>query len=1008
MPVSQAPPKARPVQYKAPLGTRWEKEKAQLPRTAFDLATDPRQIGPWILGECVGKGASGRVKVARHCETGQLAAVKILPLEVVLSSRHSLHTQATKAEKHRNGIDKEIVMMKLMDHPNVVRIYDVFEGERDLFLVLEYVDGGELFDYLVNHGKMDKYKALCYFKQIIHGLAYSHAFAVIHRDLKPENILISSLDPPHIKIADWGMAAFSPPEHRLETSCGSPHYASPEIVRGEKYLGTATDIWSCGVILYALTTGRLPFDDKSIRALLQKVKAGIYEIPSYVDGLAGDLIQKMLVVDVNNRITMPEILAHPFLRGPTPELLIIPPPTISELDRPLRSAALVKQDLISQLMLICVGASYVDLVNELLTPPGQGTLLKALYFLLNKHRESILENYGMQSPLRADGQVIKHYAAPPLKQPPPTLSELTRCTRTDSGHSREASQAPTSHATSHLLEPMSPTSSAASSRIRPSSPSGPRTPRSSYMRRARPVSSPVTSNENDTGSDIVTTSQDAKVTRRPIRPRTQTTDGLPYSQQRYTPVVPPASPSPAELMYVGSPRVQSRTPVVPALPMVDEADRTVLHLARPDVEDPRLKKTIEEVERSLGQLLQDRKKQKQTQAGFGLGLEVSGSEPQDMDVSSIMAVDEHPTFTTPKQLRPKDDNIRSPVPDGRGDFRYSLPNKKALKLASPARAQTHNGAGGKNPGKENTSGDLSLASEEDDSFMKIEKTDVDMDVVAADARLLARKQSRVRGRRYTTHLTHSKRHSEAPAGVNAPGITSPMSPQPTPSATIASPSIAVGEVKGWFANLFNWKAQQYVLHSVDNCLATRDEAARIFQALGCQVVLEDAQGWGVLKCRMDEVHGEKILILFFYGLLTSSKFWNIDSATGMVALKSVRFRAEFSPIMGYTLGAAPHASSSHSSPSTTSSSSSGSSTHNQTKSNGSTSKAAAVPAPVSAAGPPIASTVVLVQEKGALSTFKHVHATLRKEWRGSGGSQSLREPDMNAMAVPVVGTPRLK
>lgn len=828
------------MQYKAPLGTRWEKEKAQLPKTEFDLVTDPHQIGPWILGECVGKGASGRVKVARHCETGQMAAVKILPLEAVLSSRHSLHTQASKAEKHRNGIDKEIVMMKLMDHPNVVRIYDVFEGERDLFLVLEYVDGGELFDYLVNHGKMDKYKALCYFKQIIYGLAYSHAFSVIHRDLKPENILIASFDPPHIKIADWGMAAFSPPEHRLETSCGSPHYASPEIVRGEKYLGTATDIWSCGVILFALMTGRLPFDDKSIRALLQKVKAGVYEVPGYVDKAATDLIKRMLVVNVNDRITMQEILSHPFLRESTPEIFIVPPPLISELDRPIRCAAVVKQDLISQLMLICVGSSYVDLVNELLTPAGHGTLLKAIYFLLERHRDYILENFGMQSPAKADGQVIKHYAAPPLKQPPPTLSELTRTVQSHQGHVQESSQTPT---VSRLLEPVTPTSSAASSRIRPSSPSGPRTPRASYIRRARPVSSPVSSNENGASCatrNIALASPDSRDTRRPTRTRTLTSDGLPYGQQRYTPIQPPSSP--AEHTYPGSPRVHSREPVVNA----NDASATVLQLAKPDVDDPRLKKTIDDVERSLGQLLRDRKMQKQARTGLGLDIDTdthgSCGTGQGMDDSSIIAIDDHSAATVLRQLRRKDENIHSPKPEGRNnDFRYSLPNKKAINVASP-----------KMKDKENIGGEMFILSEEDDSFTKIEKADVEMDAANADARLVARKRSKVRGRRYTTHLTHSKRHSEAPSNMSS--IMSPTLPG-SPTMGLASPSNAVGEVKGWFANLFNWKAQQYVLHSVDNCLATRDEAARIFQALGCQVMLEDAQGWGVLRCRMEEVHG---------------------------------------------------------------------------------------------------------------------------------------------------------
>lgn len=299
---SSEPPRATPIQYNARLGTRWEKEKAAAGEGAFDFPDDPRTVGPWVIGECVGKGASGRVRVARHSQTGQMAAVKILPIEVYLSSRMSLDTKEAKSEKHRMSIDKEIVMMKLMDHPNIVRIYDVFESDKELFLILEYVDGGELFDYLVNNGRMEPLLALCYFKQIIHGLSYAHAFSIIHRDLKPENVLIHSLNPPRIKIADWGMAAFAAPGHQLATSCGSPHYASPEIVNGKKYSGTATDIWSCGVILYALLTGRLPFDHKDIKTLLGKVKTGKFEIPSYVHHEAADLIRKMIVVDVDHRI----------------------------------------------------------------------------------------------------------------------------------------------------------------------------------------------------------------------------------------------------------------------------------------------------------------------------------------------------------------------------------------------------------------------------------------------------------------------------------------------------------------------------------------------------------------------------------------------------------------------------------------------------------------------------------------------------------------------------------
>ena len=298
------PPRAPPVQYTAHHGTRWQKEKAAAGHGAFDYPEDAKYVGPWIIGECVGKGASGHVKIARHRRTGQLAAIKILPLDFVFGSRTSLNTRQAKLDKQRLGIDREIIMMKLMNHPNIMRIYDVYEGDKELYLILEYVEGGELFDFLVNRGKLPPLDALAYFKQIIYGLNYAHAFSIIHRDLKPENILIHSLNPPLIKIADWGMAAFAPPSFELETSCGSPHYASPEIVHGHKYSGTATDIWSCGVILFALLTGRLPFDDKNVRTLLSKVKAGKYDMPGWVDPQAQDLIARMLTVDASQRISV--------------------------------------------------------------------------------------------------------------------------------------------------------------------------------------------------------------------------------------------------------------------------------------------------------------------------------------------------------------------------------------------------------------------------------------------------------------------------------------------------------------------------------------------------------------------------------------------------------------------------------------------------------------------------------------------------------------------------------
>ena len=164
-------------------------------------------VGPWVIGECVGKGASGHVKIAKHRRTGQLAAVKILPLQPFLSSRSASNAQA-KAEKQRLGIDREIIMMKLMNHPNIMRIYDVYEGEGELYLILEYVEGGELFDYLCSKGRLSAPEALGYFQQIITAIDYCHRFNVAHRDLKPENILVGA-GAERVCVSDFGLATTS-------------------------------------------------------------------------------------------------------------------------------------------------------------------------------------------------------------------------------------------------------------------------------------------------------------------------------------------------------------------------------------------------------------------------------------------------------------------------------------------------------------------------------------------------------------------------------------------------------------------------------------------------------------------------------------------------------------------------------------------------------------------------------------------------------------------------------
>jgi serine/threonine protein kinase len=210
----------------------------------------------------------------------------------------------------RRKMRREISVLKLLSHPNVMGLIDVFEIETHLFLVMEFVDGLELFEFLVRRGALPPGEALAFFHQIICGLEYCHRRLIVHRDLKPENLLLDRQL--RLKIADFGMTSLNPPGSLLETSCGSPHYCDPMVVSGERYDGLKADIWSCGVILYAMVTGRLPFDDENLQRLLLKVQAGQFHLPSDLPDDLRDLIKKMLTVDPDERITLEGIKAHPW------------------------------------------------------------------------------------------------------------------------------------------------------------------------------------------------------------------------------------------------------------------------------------------------------------------------------------------------------------------------------------------------------------------------------------------------------------------------------------------------------------------------------------------------------------------------------------------------------------------------------------------------------------------------------------------------------------------------
>ncbi|KAG9444974.1 hypothetical protein H6P81_016314 [Aristolochia fimbriata] len=264
------------------------------------------------LGKTLGIGSFGKVKIAEHALTGHKVAIKIL------------NRRKIKNLEMEEKVRREIKILRLFMHPHIIRLYEVIETPTDIYVVMEYVKSGELFDYIVEKGRLQEDEARCFFQQIISGVEYCHRNMVVHRDLKPENLLLDSKY--NVKIADFGLSNIMRDGHFLKTSCGSPNYAAPEVISGRLYAGPEVDVWSCGVILYALLCGTLPFDDENIPNLFKKIKGGIYTLPSHLSAGARDLIPRMLVVDPMKRMTIPDIRQHPWFQAHLPRYLAVPPP----------------------------------------------------------------------------------------------------------------------------------------------------------------------------------------------------------------------------------------------------------------------------------------------------------------------------------------------------------------------------------------------------------------------------------------------------------------------------------------------------------------------------------------------------------------------------------------------------------------------------------------------------------------------------------------------------------
>ncbi|XP_034714341.1 maternal embryonic leucine zipper kinase [Etheostoma cragini] len=249
--------------------------------------------------ETIGSGGFAKVKLGRHILTGENVAIKIM-------SKKDLGDDLPR-------VKLEIEAMKNLSHQHVCRLYHVIETSTQIFMVLEYCPGGELFDYIIAKDRLSEEETRVFFRQIVSAMAYVHSQGYAHRDLKPENLLID--EDHNLKLIDFGLCA--KPKgglgFELKTCCGSPAYAAPELIQGKAYIGSEADVWSMGVLLFALLCGYLPFDDDNCVVLYRKILRGKYENPRWLSPGSVLLLNQMMQMDPKRRLSVRHLLDHPWV-----------------------------------------------------------------------------------------------------------------------------------------------------------------------------------------------------------------------------------------------------------------------------------------------------------------------------------------------------------------------------------------------------------------------------------------------------------------------------------------------------------------------------------------------------------------------------------------------------------------------------------------------------------------------------------------------------------------------
>lgn len=266
-----------------------------MPSSAFP----PQITKHYELRQTIGSGGFAKVKLAIHQQTGEKVAIKVM-------NKKELGSDLPR-------VQREIEALKNLSHQHVCQLYHVIQTDEYIFMVMEYAPGGELFDYIVAKDRLKEEEARGFFRQIVSAVAYIHDRGYAHRDLKPENLLLD--EDQNIKLIDFGLVAKprgGMTDH-LDTCCGSPAYAAPELISGFPYHGNEVDLWSMGVLLYALLCGFLPFDDDNTFKLYKLIQKGEYEVPDWLSPGSAKILSQLLQVDPKKRVTIKQLLNHEWM-----------------------------------------------------------------------------------------------------------------------------------------------------------------------------------------------------------------------------------------------------------------------------------------------------------------------------------------------------------------------------------------------------------------------------------------------------------------------------------------------------------------------------------------------------------------------------------------------------------------------------------------------------------------------------------------------------------------------